>query len=319
MMMMMMLLLLLLLLLLLFDSPFLFFLLFWLLLCCFVVISNHLLYSGFRDRMELLFWKAFPLLLFVICCFGCVFLFSDLSFFSLSSLYLFVFLPFVLNLLAYVVFFVYALVVFVCVFVFFGYFIFPDPCAYQCIIVVFLLLLQLLLLFGHLSCFGPIRLAIGFVLKITNMWNFQNWELILDPHCRGTGRVSLGHPAFQRAFRNLMCFSLCAFSAPCVLTCFYASFCPFCPLCWQPLFLPFSGHLFALFSHSKSSLFCRAKGTAQILERSSFRMDLSTKFGKEIPYRNPREKESVFCANRPLKRSRQQAERVCANCCCLDG
>ena len=77
------------------------------------------------------------------------------------------------------------------------------------------------------------------------------------------------------------------------LTCFHAFFFPFCPLCWPPLFIPFSGHLFALFSPSKSALFCRAKGTAQISERGNFRMDLSTKFGKEIPSRNLREKRSV--------------------------
>ena len=71
------------------------------------------------------------------------------------------------------------------------------------------------------------------------------------------------------------------------LTCFHASFFPFCPLYWPPLFpTPFSGHLFALFSPSKSALFCRAKGTALIFQRSTFRMDLSTKFGKEIPSRN---------------------------------
>ena len=55
----------------------------------------------------------------------------------------------------------------------------------------------------------------------------------------------------------------------------------FCPLCWLPLFLSFSRHLFALFSSSTGGLFCRARGTAQGLERSSLRMDLSTKFGKE--------------------------------------
>ena len=66
----------------------------------------------------------------------------------------------------------------------------------------------------------------------------------------------------------------------------------FCPLCWPPLFLPFSRHLCALFSASKSALFCRAKGTAQSLERGSLRMDLSTKFGKEIPSRNLRKKRS---------------------------
>ena len=76
------------------------------------------------------------------------------------------------------------------------------------------------------------------------------------------------------------------------LTCFRASFFPFCPLCWPPLFLPFSRHLFALFSPSKSALFCREKGTEQSLERGSSGMHLSTKFGKEIPSRNLREKRS---------------------------
>ena len=77
------------------------------------------------------------------------------------------------------------------------------------------------------------------------------------------------------------------------LTCFHVSFFPFHPLCWPPLFLPFSRHIFALFSLSQSALFCRAKGTAQSLERSSFGMDLATKFGKEIPSRNLREKRSA--------------------------
>ena len=76
------------------------------------------------------------------------------------------------------------------------------------------------------------------------------------------------------------------------LTCFHASFFPFCSLCWPPLFLPFSRHLFALFFPSKSALFCRERGTAQSLERGIFRMDLSTKFGKEIPFRNLRENRS---------------------------
>ena len=73
-----------------------------------------------------------------------------------------------------------------------------------------------------------------------------------------------------------------------LLTYFHASFFPFCPLCWPPLFLPFARHLFALFSASKSALFCRAKDTAQSLERASLRMDLSTKFGKEVPSRDLR-------------------------------
>ena len=71
---------------------------------------------------------------------------------------------------------------------------------------------------------------------------------------------------------------------PKFLTCFHTSFFPFCL---------FTGHLFTLFSHSsKSALFCRAKGTAQSLERGSFSIDLSTKLGKEMPSRNPREKGS---------------------------
>ena len=69
---------------------------------------------------------------------------------------------------------------------------------------------------------------------------------------------------------------------------------PFCPFCWPPLFLPFSRHIFALFFPSKSVLFCRAKGTVQSLERGSSGMHLSTKFGKEIPSRNLREKRSDF-------------------------
>ena len=52
------------------------------------------------------------------------------------------------------------------------------------------------------------------------------------------------------------------------LTCFHASFFPFCPLFWPPLFLPLSRHVLAIFSPSKSALFCRAKGTAQSLERA---------------------------------------------------
>ena len=81
---------------------------------------------------------------------------------------------------------------------------------------------------------------------------------------------------------------------PNLLTSFHASFFPFCPLRWPPLFLPISRHLFALLSLSKSALFCRAKGAAQSLERGNSGMDLSTKFGKEIPSRNLREKRSVY-------------------------
>ena len=45
-------------------------------------------------------------------------------------------------------------------------------------------------------------------------------------------------------------------------------------------------------SREKSALFCGAKGTAHSLERGSFRMDLSTNVGKEIPSRNLRENRS---------------------------
>ena len=49
--------------------------------------------------------------------------------------------------------------------------------------------------------------------------------------------------------------------------------------------------LFALFSTSKSALFRRAKGIAHGLWRGSFRMDLSAKFGKEIPSRTLRQQK----------------------------
>ena len=44
-----------------------------------------------------------------------------------------------------------------------------------------------------------------------------------------------------------------------LLTCFRASFFPFCSLCCLPLFLPFSRHLFDLSSPWKSALFCRER------------------------------------------------------------
>ena len=68
----------------------------------------------------------------------------------------------------------------------------------------------------------------------------------------------------------------------------------FAPFAGGPLFPRFSQHIFALFSPSKSALCCRAKGTAHSLKRGNFRMDLSTKFGKEIPSRNLRAKRSVL-------------------------
>ena len=46
-----------------------------------------------------------------------------------------------------------------------------------------------------------------------------------------------------------------------LLTCFHASFFPFCPLCWSPLFLPFLGTFFALFSPQK--LLCSVEQGAQ--------------------------------------------------------
>ena len=38
---------------------------------------------------------------------------------------------------------------------------------------------------------------------------------------------------------------------------------PFCPLCWPPLFLPFSGHLFALFFPLKKLMLCSVEREAQ--------------------------------------------------------
>ena len=78
------------------------------------------------------------------------------------------------------------------------------------------------------------------------------------------------------------------------LTCFHASFFPFCPLSWPPLFLSFSWHLFALSRPSESALFCRVMGTAQSLTRGILRMDIAKKFGKEIPSR-------TFCVKKGQK------------------
>ena len=76
----------------------------------------------------------------------------------------------------------------------------------------------------------------------------------------------------------------------------------FLRLRWPPLFLPSSRHLFTLFAPSKSALFCRAKGTAQSLERGSFRMDLSKDFGKEIPSRNLRKKGQLWALMEKVSR-----------------
>ena len=65
------------------------------------------------------------------------------------------------------------------------------------------------------------------------------------------------------------------------------------PLLATPLPLIFSA-LFRPVLPSKSALFCRAKGTPQSLERGGFRMDLSTRFGKEILSRNLRKKRSAI-------------------------
>ena len=95
-----------------------------------------------------------------------------------------------------------------------------------------------------------------------------------------------------------------------------AQFFPFCPFCWPPLFLPFSRHLFALFSPSKSAaLFCREKGTEQSLERGSSGMHLSTNFGKEIPSRNLREKRSGSAVRySKIARKRWRLELAIQNC-----
>ena len=61
------------------------------------------------------------------------------------------------------------------------------------------------------------------------------------------------------------------------------------PLCWPPLFLAFS------------DLFCRAKGTAQSLQRGSFRMDLSRKFGKKfLPEICAKKVRNHFCDDFPF-------------------
>ena len=74
-----------------------------------------------------------------------------------------------------------------------------------------------------------------------------------------------------------------------LFSCVLFSFLP--PFLVTPL--PLFSTPFLPFSPSKNALFCRARDTAQSLERGSFRMDLSKNFGKEIPSRNLREKRSV--------------------------
>ena len=71
------------------------------------------------------------------------------------------------------------------------------------------------------------------------------------------------------------------------------------PLLTTP-FPPLFSALYTPFSPSKSALFCRERGTAQSLERGSFRMDLSTKFGKETPSRNLHEERADWLSSRPM-------------------
>ena len=63
------------------------------------------------------------------------------------------------------------------------------------------------------------------------------------------------------------------------LTCFHASFCPFCP--------PFAGHpssppFLSAFSPSQNALFCTVRGTAQSLEMGDLSAELGRKFLPEI-------------------------------------
>ena len=84
------------------------------------------------------------------------------------------------------------------------------------------------------------------------------------------------------------------------LTWFHASFFPFWPLAGHPSSSPFLG-TFSPFSPSRKV--CRARGTAKSLERANFRMDLSTKFGKEISSRSLRESrsENHYRLHNPLR------------------
>ena len=77
------------------------------------------------------------------------------------------------------------------------------------------------------------------------------------------------------------------FTRPFFLFALFAGGQPFPPLFSAP-FRPF----FPL----ESALSCREKGTAQSLERGSSRMDLSTKFGKEILSRNLLEKSQIMAS-----------------------
>ena len=65
----------------------------------------------------------------------------------------------------------------------------------------------------------------------------------------------------------------------------------------HPSSCPCLGTFSPLFSPPpQNALFCRARGTAQSLQRGNFRTELSAKFGMEIPSRNLRENRSVNLA-----------------------
>ena len=87
-----------------------------------------------------------------------------------------------------------------------------------------------------------------------NLWTF----LIAPTHVSHKFLGTSGLPRVQSLHDFLR---HAAYSQNLPLTCFHASFFPFCPLCWPPLFLPFFSAAFLPLSPSKSALFCRAKGT----------------------------------------------------------
>ena len=49
----------------------------------------------------------------------------------------------------------------------------------------------------------------------------------------------------SRCYTPFQSFRACVCQSDLILTCFYASFFPFWPLCWPSLFLPFFRHVFA--------------------------------------------------------------------------
>ena len=122
----------------------------------------------------------------------------------------------------------------------------------------------------HSDCFNsapqefwfPVRSVMGCSWRGRICLSEVNCHLLGAPTRRVFSRVPLMLRQWSKVAARLIPEAL-------YLTCFRASFFPFCPLCWPPLFLPFSRYLLALFS-------------PESLEMGRLRMHLSTNSGRKF-------------------------------------